>query len=311
METMKAARIHAFGGPEVLELDELAVPSVGERDVLIRICAAGINPVDYKMRSGAFPVPKEQLPKVLGREVAGTIDQCGERVTTWRVGDEVYALLDPAHGGYAQYVALSADLCARKPSNLSFIEAAGVPLAGLTAWQGLFDYGKLAAGQTVLIHGGAGGVGHLAIQFAKAKNARVITTVARGDVDFARGLGADQIVIYDYERFEEHVKDVDLVFDLVGGDTRDRSFAVLKHGGTLVSTLGKPDESKARERGIRVEGYMAQPNATQLGEITDLIEAGKVQPRIQATFALEDARSALGQLERKHSRGKVVLEMRA
>jgi len=309
MATMRAIRIHAFGPATVLELEDLPVPTIDEGEVLIRVHAASVNPVDYKTRAGQFPpVSLDQLPKVLGRDVAGTIIQTGSRRTHWELGTDVYAMVDASHGGYAEYVALGSELCAVKPSNLSFVEAAAVPLAALTAWQGLFEHGQLQAGQWVLIHGGAGGVGHFAIQLAKARGAQVATTVSKRDVAFVKGLGADRVFAYDEEQFEDHVQGLDLVLDLVGGDVQDRSFGVLKRGGKLVSTLQHPDTVRAEELGLHVTNFMTQPSSAHLTEITHLIEAGNVRPRIVAVYGLDQVRTAQTRLERQHSRGKIVLE---
>jgi NADPH:quinone reductase-like Zn-dependent oxidoreductase len=310
MAKMKAVCIHSFGGPEVLKLESVDVPQPKDDEVLIKVHAASVNPVDYKIRAGTYPPVKEQqLPKILGRDVSGTIERCGRAVRDLHEGDAVYALLDGSSGGYAEYVAIKADLCSPKPKQLDYPEAAAIPLAGLTAWQGLFDEGNLNAGQRVLIHGGAGGVGHLAIQFAKAKGATVCTTVSPQDVEFARSLGADEIVDYKSERFEDTLHDVDLVFDLVAGDTQERSWTVLKDGGTVVSTLARPSESKARQHHARAAHYVAHPDAAELREIGSLIDAGKVKPHISATYSLDHAAEAQQRVERDHPHGKVVLEV--
>jgi len=310
MSTMKAVCIHSFGGPEVLKLESIERPSPEDDEVLIKVRAASVNPVDYKIRSGSYPpVKKQQLPKVLGRDVSGTVEKCGRAVQTMHEGDEVYTLLDNGPGGYAEYVAVKANLCAPKPKQLDYTSAAAVPLAALTAWQGLFDHGHLIAGQRVLIHGGAGGVGHFAIQFAKAKGATVCTTVSAKDEGFVRSLGADEVVDYKSERFEDTLHDVDLVFDLVAGDTQERSWAVLKDGGTLISTLAKPSEAKAREHHARAEHYLAHPDGPELTEISALIDSGKVKPHIDATYPLEQAAEALRRIEGQHIQGKVVLRV--
>lgn len=278
--------------------------------VFVRLHAASVNPVDYKIRAGQYPpVKQQQLPKVLGRDVSGTIERCGRAVQHLKEGDSVYAMLDSGSGGYAEYVTIKADLCAPMPESLDYSAAAAIPLAGLTAWQGLFDEGNLHAGQRVLIHGGAGGVGHLAIQFAKAKGATVCTTVSSQDVEFVRSLGADEVVDYKTERFEETVHDVDLVFDLVAGDTQERSWAVLKDGGTMVSTLAKPSDIKAREHHARATNYVAHPDSAELAEIGRLIDAGKVKPCVLATYPLDHAAEAQRRLEREHPHGKVVLQV--
>lgn len=310
MTTMKAVRISTFGGPEVLELVDIEKPEPGEEEVLIRVRAASVNPVDYKIRSGIYPVVKQdQLPKVLGRDVAGEIERCGQAVRNLEVGDTVYAMLDGGPGGYAEYVTVKADLVAPKPGQLDYRAAAAVPLVGLTAWQGLFDHGHLQAGQSVLIHGGGGGVGHLAVQFAKARGATVATTVAAEDMEFVKELGADQVIDYRRERFEEQVHDVDLVLDLVGGETQERSWAVLRDGGTMISSLARPSAEKARAHHVEAGIFIAQPDRDELIEIGRLIDEGRVHPHVAAVFQFKDVRDAQVQLEQGHTQGKVVLQM--
>ena len=310
MTTMKAVRIRSFGGPEVLELAEVEKPVPKDEEVLIRVRAASVNPVDYKIRSGAYPVVKQdQLPRVLGRDVAGEIERCGSAVRDFKAGDTVYAMLDGGPGGYAEYVTVRADLVAPKPGELDYRAAAAVPLAGLTAWQGLFDHGHLLPGQRVLIHGGGGGVGHLAVQFAKARGATVATTVAAEDVEFVRHLGADQVIDYTQQRFEDEVRDVDLVLDLIAGDTQERSWAVLKDGGTMISSLAKPSEARAREHHAQASNFVAHPDRGELIEIGRVIDEGKVHPHVSAVFELKEAAEAQMQLERHHAQGKVVLQM--
>jgi NADPH:quinone reductase-like Zn-dependent oxidoreductase len=312
MATMKAVLLETFGGARALRVKEIERPQPGDAEVLIKVHAASANPVDYKIAAGKYPaVTQAQLPIVLGRDISGTVVSCGRQVTDLQPGDEVYAMLDRGHGGFAEYVALDSNLCVRKPAKLDHAAAAAVPLAGITAWQGLFDHGQLNAGQRVLIHGGAGGVGHFAVQFAKERGANVSTTGWAEDRDFLRLLGADQVVDYKSDRFEEIVHDVDLVFDLVAGDTQERSWNVLKDGGALVSTLAKPSETKAKEHHARATNYMAQPNAAELNEIGQLINAGKVKPYIEATFPIEDTGVALVRLEGRHTQGKIVIEMTA
>jgi NADPH:quinone reductase-like Zn-dependent oxidoreductase len=308
---MKAIVIHSFGSADVLKMEELPTPMPRADEVLVKVSAASVNPVDYKTRSGKYAaVKQEQLPLVLGRDVAGVVEQCGAAVSRFKKGSEVYAMLDHEHGGYAEYVIVKERDLAAKPTHLDFVEAAAVPLAAVTAWQGLFDHGRLQAGQHVLIHGGAGGVGHLAVQCAKARGARVTTTASRQDLAFVRSLGADRVIDKD-EPFEESVSDVDLVFDLVNGETQQRSWAVLKQGGALISTLSKPSDSQAKAHRARAEHYMAQPNAGELLEIGRLIDDGKIRPHVGATFRLAEAGAAQQQLENKHIRGKIVLRVTA
>lgn len=307
---MKAVRIHNFGGPETLKVEDLPMPQPGHGEVRIRVLGASVNPVDYKMRNGGY-LPREALPVTLGRDVAGVIDAEGPGVEGLLVGDAVFAMLDRDHGGYVEYVNQPAANCAPKPARLDFVQAAAVPLAGLTAWQGLFDHGGLEAGQRVLIHGAAGGVGHFAVQFARTRGATVIATCSGRDGDFVESLGASEAIDYHKERFEDRVQDVDLVFDLIGGETQERSWAVLKTGGVLVSTLKEPDQAKAAVKHARGLHYMAHPDGRQLAEIGRLIDAGQVVPRIDRVFPLDEAAEAEAALEHDHVRGKIVLEVAA
>ncbi|WP_343715773.1 NADP-dependent oxidoreductase [Inquilinus sp.] len=312
MTTMRCVRIHGFGGPEVLSVEEVVAPRPAGGEVLVRVHAASINPVDAKIRSGHYPrVQADQLPLILGRDVAGEVVESGGGAGLPEVGTAVHAMLGWDRGGYADYAVVKASELAELPDGLGGAEAAAVPLAGLTAWQGLFDHGGLQAGQRVLIHGGAGGVGHFAIQFAKARGAVVATTVSGDDLAFAHELGADQAIDYKADRFEEMVEPVDVVFDLIGGETQERSWAVLKPGGILVSTLGAPDEDQAKAHGARGAGYMAQPNGAQLAEIDRLIADGQVRPVIGAVLPLSEAAVAHERLERHRVRGKLVLEVAA
>jgi NADPH:quinone reductase-like Zn-dependent oxidoreductase len=310
MKTSNAVRLSWFGGVDALQIDPVAIPQPEGDEVLVRVAAASINPVDYKIREGKFaPVGVDQLPIILGRDLAGRIEAVGAGAhVTLSKGDAIFAHIGFDRGAQSEYVVVKAGELVAAPQSVDAVHAAAVPLAGMTAWQGLFDHGGLKEGQTVLIHGGAGGVGHLAVQFAKAKGATVLTTVGSDDVAYARSIGADKVIDYTTERFEDAVKDVDLVFDLIGGETQRRSFAVIREGGTLVSTLDVEIPEMARARGIHVpDRWMAQPNATQLQQIADLIDAGDVKVEVAAAFPLEDVADAYERLENKHVRGKVVL----
>jgi NADPH:quinone reductase-like Zn-dependent oxidoreductase len=308
MATMKAIRIHDFGGPEVLKQDELPIPVPQGDEILVRIHAASVNPVDYKIRGGARG-DRSKLPLTLGRDCSGTVETAGAQAREVKPGDGVFGMPTPDRGTYAEYVVLKAAEYARKPQKADHVQAAAVPLAGLTAWQGLFDHGKLEPGQRVLIHGGGGGVGHLAIQLAKAKGAWVATTASKVDLEFVRGLGADQAIDYKGGQFEDQLHDIDLVYDLVGGETQTRSFKVLKQGGALISTLQMPDAALARQKSVRIDRYAAVPNATQLAQMANLFDSGKLQPRICATFPLAEAAKAQSKLEQEHVQGKIVLKV--
>jgi NADPH:quinone reductase-like Zn-dependent oxidoreductase len=302
---MHAIRIHRFGGPEVLQLDEIDKPSTDGGKLLIRVAAASVNPVDYKIRKGGYPgVSDADLPITLGRDVAGVVETAAG---DFKVGDEVYAHLSWPDGGYVDYAVVVPGGAAAKPKSLDMIAAAGVPLAATTAWQGLFDHGGLKSGQTVLIHGGSGGVGGFAVQFAKAKGARVIATASGAGQQTVRDYGADEVVDYKTQKFEDVAHDVDLVFDLIGGDTQARSFAVLKPGGALISTVQEPDKARAAEKQLKAERYRAMPNGAELAEMAGLIDAGKVKVVVAKTFPLAEAADAHRFLENGHPIGKVVL----
>jgi NADPH:quinone reductase-like Zn-dependent oxidoreductase len=304
---MQAVRIQRFGGPEVFKIEDVPTPEPGPGQVLIQVHAASVNPVDYKLARGGSKSSDATPPLPAGRDVAGMVERCGPGVTDFQPGDPVMALLDPGEGGFAEQVATKASNCAPKPNSLEDKEAAAVPLAGTTAWQGLFDQGGLKQGQSVLIHGGAGGVGHLAVQFAKAKGAKVFATCAKEDKSFVERLGADEAIAYDTERFEDRVKDVDVVFDLVGGETQDRSWSVLKAGGVLVSTVKEPPQDKAAAKNAQGKHFYARSNGKELAEMGRLIDEGEVEPIIDRVFALDDASEAERLLEEGHIRGKIVL----
>lgn len=305
---MQVVRIHSFGGPEVLALEDLPKPRPGSDEILLRVNAASVNPVDFKIRNGGY-LSADKLPLVLGRDLSGVVEQCGRAVASFDVGDAVYAMLTPDRGGYAEFAAVKAADCAAKPKTLDHLHAAAVPLAALTAWQGIFDHGGLTQGQSILVHGAAGGVGHFAVQFAKARGATVYATCSGRDLDFVRSLGVDTVIDYKAQRFEDLVRDIDLVYDLIGGETQDRSWAVLKRGGIIVSTLGEPPKDKAAEHGARGARYTAKPDGAELAEIGRLIDAGKVRVEVGKIFPLRQAAEAEWTLEREHVRGKIVLKV--
>lgn len=306
----RMARFHRFGGPDVLHIEEVEVSMPDALQVLVSVKAAGVNPVDFKIRSGKYPAVKEDLlPYTPGRDVSGVVEKCGAQATRFAIGDEVVGIVGIAGGGYAGKAVLDETATARKPPQIDHIHAAAIPLAGQTAWQGLFRYGQLRAGQSVLIHGGSGGVGHFAVQFAKAKGARVLTTVATENLEFARKLGADVVIDYKQQRFEEQAQDLDMVFDLIDGDTRERSWKLLKKGGVLVTTLSEPSQQTASQHGVRATRYTVEADGKELAEILSLVASGKVTPHVQKTYPLAEAVQALGSVEQGHSVGKIVLIM--
>ena len=230
-------------------------------------------------------------------------------MTRFKVGDEVFGMLGIHGGGYSELAVVGQYAIAAKPPELDHIHATAIPLAGLTAWQGLFRHGGLKAGQSVLIHGGSGGVGHFAVQFAKARGARVLTTVSSNNVKFARELGADVVIDYKKERFEDYASNLDMVFDLIDGETRQRSWGLLKKGGVLVSTRSEPSQETANEFGVRALRYTVEADGKELAEISPLVASGKVRPHLQQTFPLSSAADALALVEEGHTVGKVVLKI--
>jgi NADPH:quinone reductase-like Zn-dependent oxidoreductase len=307
---IRKVRIHRFGGPEVLQIDEVEYSQPDAGQVLVGVKAASINPVDFKIRSGKYPaVNEDRLPYALGRDVSGIVEQLGAQATLFKIGDAVLGMVGIGGGGYAEKAVLDQQALTLKPTSIDFTHAAAIPLAGQTAWQGLFRHGQLKSGQSVLIHGGSGGVGHLAVQFAKAKGARVLTTVATDNVDFARGLGADVVIDYKTQRFEDQARELDMVFDLIDGETRERSWKLLKRGGVLVSTLTEPSHETAARYGVRGLRYTVEANGAELGEIVDLVTSGKVKPHVQKTFRLEQASEAMSAVEHGGSVGKIVLSL--
>ncbi|SDG65829.1 NADPH:quinone reductase [Pedobacter terrae] len=308
---MKAVRIHEFGGPEVLSIDDIPMPQPASDEVLIKVHATSVNPVDWKIReghhTGKFPA---KLPLTMGWDVSGTIEEVGEKVSAFKKGDEVYGRPDPTkNGAYAEYIVVKANIISIKPTSIGHTEAAAVPLAGLTAWQGLFDHGLLKAGQKVLIHAAAGGVGTYAVQFAKWKGAYVIGTASDSNADFLKRLGADEIIDYKMEDFEAILKDVDLVLDTIGKETQLKSLNILKEGGRVVTTLMPEFVAEAKAKKVHLIGFMAQSIPAQLAEIATLIDSGKVKPIIEKVLPFTSAKQAQIESEQGHTRGKIVLQV--
>jgi NADPH:quinone reductase-like Zn-dependent oxidoreductase len=301
--SMQAIQYHPAGTSGTLQYDnDVPIPSVGPNDVLIRVEAAGVNPTDAEARSAVQPY-------IPGFDVAGDIVAVGSNVTTQQLGSHVMAMLPISGkgGGYAQYAAVSADLVALRPSNLDAVHAASVPLAALTAYQALFDQGHLKRGQTVLIHGASGGVGHFAVQFAKHVGARVIGTASADNLAFLKSLGADVVIDYKTQRFEDLARNVDLVIDTVGRDTLQRSFAVVRRGGTIVSLLERPDARKLVSLGLYGTRTLVTSDGRELSVISELIEKNAVHPAVAKTFPLHEAAQAQEALHTGHMPGKIVL----
>lgn len=310
---MKAVVLHEYGGPEALNYGETPRPKPKEDEILIRIVAASVNPVDVAIRSGKYAEYfHTALPLVPGMDAAGIVETTGSKISKLKAGDPVYAFFTLSEeGGYAEFAVAKESEAARKPASITYEQAAAVPAAGSTAWQALIDAGKLSSGQTVLIHGGSGGVGHMAIQIAKARGARVIATASTANQDFLKKLGADQAIDYTKTKFEDVVKDVDVVLDAVGGDTLTRSYGVVKKGGVIVTIAGEPDQAALDAHGIRGASISAEPKSETFAELTRLIEAGKLKPVVTGVFPLSEVAKAQEQIATRHTRGKIVLQVAA
>ncbi len=311
MRTMKSVCIYSYGGPEVLVYEDSPLPHPGEGEVLIKVHAAGINPVDWKVREGHL---KEMLhhtfPLILGWDVSGVVETLGTSITRLKVGDEVYSRPDIARdGAYAEFIVVKESEVALKPKSIDHIHAAALPLAGITAWQTLFGAGALSAGQRVLIHAAAGGVGSLAVQLAKWKGAHVIGTASAENHDFLKKLGVDQVVDYRSQRFDEVVQPVDVVLDTMGGDVQERSWKVLKRGGILVSTVSPPSAETAAANGVRQAFVFIKPDAPALAEIAKLVDGEKLKAIVETILPLSDATRGQELSERGHTRGKIVLRV--
>ena len=308
---MKAVSIYYYGGPGVLAYEDAPRPHPAPGDVLVRVHAAGINPVDWKIREGHLKeMLHHTLPLVLGWDVSGVVAALGAGVTRFKVGDEVFSRPDiERDGAYAEFIVIRETEVALKPKSVDHVHAAALPLAGLTVWQSLFDAAALTAGQRVLIHAAAGGVGSLAVQLAKGRGAHVIGTASAKNHAFVRALGADEVVDYERERFETVIGPVDVVFDTMGGDIQTRSWKVLKRGGILVSIASPPSAEAAVAHGGRFAFVFTQPNAAQLAEIATLVDAGKLNAMVETVLPLAAAMRGQALSAAGHTRGKIVLQV--
>ena len=307
---MKAVRIHAFGGPEVLQLDEIATPTPQAGEVLVKVAAASVNPVDWKIRQGYLQAHFNQsLPIALGEDFAGVVAAVGANVTDVKVGDEVYGSVPAIRGGAcAEFVVAQSNEYALKPASLDFAQAASLGVAALTAWQA-FDAADLSAGQKVLIHAAAGGVGSMAVQLAKARGAYVIGTASARNTEFVKSLGADEVIDYATTKFEDVVNDADVVLDLMGGDTLARSYGVVKRGGAIVSAAASPDAAQLQARGLHGQMIGMRPDKAQFNALSALIETGKVKPIIETILPLAEIKQAHELSQTGRTRGKIVLQV--
>ncbi|OEE35991.1 NADPH:quinone reductase [Vibrio genomosp. F10 str. ZF-129] len=308
---MRAVQIHQYGGTETLKLENVAKPEINDDDILISVKSASINPVDWKIREGYLQsfIPYE-LPLTLGWDVAGVVAEVGSNVKEFSVGDEVFSRPDISrNGSYADYIAVKADEAVLKSTKLDFGQAASLPLAGITAWQCLVDVADVQPGQRVLVHAGAGGVGHLAIQIAKAKGATVIATASSVNLDLLKELGADQAVDYAKAPLIEQIESVDIVLDTMGGDVQKTSWALLKENGILVSVVDQPDEAVANEHKVRSAFVFIEPSSRILKELNQLVDADLLKPLIEHRFSLEKIVDAHLQSQSGRTRGKIVIDV--
>ncbi|MCX7892971.1 MAG: NADP-dependent oxidoreductase [Burkholderiales bacterium] len=310
--TMKAVRIHGYGGPEVLRYEDAPVPAIAPDEVLVEVRCAGVNPIDWQVREGRFKDGLgHRLPLILGWDVAGVVAEAGSAANGFAPGDRVYARAEIGRdGAYAEYIAVKAHDCARKPERMAFAAAAGVPLAALAAWKALFDEGGLKSGQTVLVHGAAGGVGSFAVQLAKAFHCVVVAATSTANVEMVKALGADRVVDYGHQDFAATVRDVDVVLDTLGGEMQARSWAVLREGGTLVSLVSPPDPQAAAGRRVAGRYAQAAPDGARLHLIGGMIDAGRLRTVIDTVLPLAQAAAAHGRSASGRARGKIILAVK-
>ena len=310
--TMKAIIAHQYGGPEILKLEDVPVPTPKEDEMLVKVFAAGVNSFDGTLRAGRYAKPNgTQLPWHPGYDIAGVVEKIGGKVTKFKAGDAVYAFIPFLKGGgYAEYALARESDTALKPATINFVESAGAPSVALTAWQAIVDKAKVQSGQTVLIHGASGGVGLFAIPIAKICAAKVLATASTANQDFLKQLGADVAIDYKTQKFEDIAKDVDVVIDGVGGETLKRSYPIVKKGGIIVSLSDKVDQAQLDKYGIRGTSIVVQTSGDELGQIGKLIDEKKIKIVVSETFPLAEAGKAQAKAETGHARGKIVLKVR-
>ena len=312
---MRAVQYNKYGGPEVLEINNsVPKPSVGKDQILVEVRAASLNPFDYKLRTGYMQkmIPLK-FPFTIGGDFSGVITELGENVSEFKIGDEVFGqalVLNGGSGAIAEFAASNVANSYLKPKNIDFLKSASLPLVGASAIQALEEHIKLKSGQKILIHGGSGGIGTIAIQLAKYLGAYTATTVGTENVEFAKELGADDVIDYKTQKFEDLLKDFDAVFDTVGGETLEKSFRVAKKGGIIVSMLGAPNPELAKQYGVTVIGQSTATNSKRLERLAELVEKGVIKPLVDKVFPLLQTKEAFEYLEKSHPRGKVVVKIK-
>ena len=308
---MKACRVHQFGAPDVISFEDIDRPQPDSSEVLIRVSAAGVGPWDGWIRAGKSALP-QPLPLTLGSDLAGVVEAIGSDVSSFAIGEAVFGVTNAQFtGAYAEYAIASPNMIARKPPNIGDIEAASLPVVAVTAWQALFDQAQLKKGQSVLIHGAAGNVGSFAVQLGREAGLNIIATAGSEDVQYVERLGAQQVIDFRAERFESAIPQVDAVIDLVGGETQERSFAVLRRGGSLISTVSPPDQHRAQTQGVKAAFFLVGVSTDRLQRISELLGSGKIAARVGTVLELSQARAAHEMLEgaRPHAGGKIVLKV--
>ena len=305
---MQAVRVHNFGDVDALKIENVPRPVPGGGEVLLRVQAAGVGPWDAWIRAGRSVI-NQPLPLTLGSDVAGIIEEVGPGVTRFKPGDAVFGgTNDKFTGGYAEFAVAAAAKLAKMPQRIGFVEAASVPVVACTAWEMVFEHGKVDASKRVLIHGAAGNVGAYAVQMAAGRALELVATASSNDVPFVKSLGAHRVIDIQHSRFEDRVADVDVVLDLVGGERQERSFAVLKRGGVMVSAVSNPDQRRAAQHGVQAFFFLVEVTASRLEQIAKLIDAGALSTSVGDVLPLADARLAHEMLAGKpHKRGKIVL----
>jgi NADPH:quinone reductase-like Zn-dependent oxidoreductase len=333
---MRALVFKRYGRADQVAFADTPRPVPGPDEILVQVYAAGLNPIDNMIAKGTFkPILRFKLPATLGSDLAGVVVEVGSRVTSFKPGDAVFAsIFDLGTGALAEFALVPENAAALKPANLDFVEAASIPMVGLTSWQALKDRAHLKPGQEVFIPAGAGGIGTFAIQLAKYLGAKVGTTTSTGNVDLVRNLGADEVIDYRKHEFEDVLRDYDAVLGTVRGDVIEKSLRILKPGSTVVSLIGPPDAAfarargmnffmvlvfgllsrkiirHARKRGVSYSFLFVHPDGSQLAEIGELLKAGRIRPVIDKVFPFEQSKQALAYLEKGRAKGKVVVQMR-
>lgn len=307
---MKAVVLKEYGNVNNLNYEEVEKPLPKDDEILIKVRVSAVNPVDWKIRDGFGETLGLNLPIILGCEIAGVVEATGADVQKFKTGDEVFGYISlTRNGGYAEFAIAKESEIVQKPQNIDFENAAAIGIAALTAWQAIFDTANLTSGQKILIHGGAGGVGSMAVQLAKAKDTYVLTTASSKNEEFVKDLGTDEYIDYTKQKFEDVARNVDVVLDTIGGDTQERSFQILKKGGFLVSTVAPPSKELAEKFGIKAEMLGVRPNIEQLVAITKLVEEGKIKTHIETVLPLSEVKKAHELSQSGHTRGKIVMKV--